>query len=170
MRPGKKFYKRPSLIAATIVLLLAVLTVPTAIVLTARAEEKSSVQKEDAAKSPVKAAEDEKLERAKKLIARVADINAGDTWGYTWLHHACMNGEKQVAELLIAKGADVNAKSAIGITPLHAAAGRGHTNIVELLIARKADVNAKDNQSATPLWYAKNGVLCVRLTNLSFLG
>jgi len=152
MRPGKKFHKRPSLIAATIVLLLAVLTVPTAILLTARA----SMQKEDAAKSPVKAAEDEKLERAKKLIARVADINAGDTWGYTWLHHACMNGEKQVAELLIAKGADVNAKSVIGITPLHAAAGRGHTNIVELLIAKKADVNAEDNQSATPLWDAKN--------------
>ena len=159
MKPGKKFHKRPSLIAATIILLLAVLTVPTAIVLTARAEEKSSVQKEDAAKASVKAAEDEKLERAKKLIARVADINAGDTWGYTWLHHACMNGEKQVAELLIAKGADVNAKSVIGITPLHAAAGRGHTNIVELLIARKADVNAEDNQSATPLWYAKNGVV-----------
>ena len=156
MRPGKKFYKRPSLIAATIVLLLAVLTVPTAIVLTARAEEKTSIQKEDA----VKAAEDKKaLEWAKKLLARGTDVNTRDTWGYTFLHHASMNGYKEASELLIANGADVNAKSVIGITPLHAAAGRGHTNIVELLIAKKADVNAKDNQSATPLWYAKNGVV-----------
>ncbi len=159
MRPGKKFYKRPSLIAATIVLLLAVLTVPTAIVLTARAEEKSSKQKKEAVKPLVKDTEDEKLERVKKFIARVADINAGDTWGYTWLHHACMNGEKKVAELLIAKGADVNAKSVIGITPLHAAAGRGHRDIVEMLLNSKADVNARDDHDATPLWYAKNGVV-----------
>jgi beta-lactamase regulating signal transducer with metallopeptidase domain/regulation of enolase protein 1 (concanavalin A-like superfamily) len=37
-RPGKKFHKRPSLIAATAVLLLALLSVPTAFVMTARAE------------------------------------------------------------------------------------------------------------------------------------
>lgn len=159
LRPGKKFYKRPSLIAATIILLLAVLTVPTALVLTARAEEKSSTQEENDAKSSAKAADDERLERVKKYIARVTDINAGDTWGYTFLHRACMEGEKQVADLLIAKGADVNAKSVIGMTPLHAAAGRGHINIVELLLANKANINAEDNQGATPLWYAKNGVV-----------
>ena len=39
MKPGKKFYKRPSLITATAVLLLALLTVPTALVLTAYAGE-----------------------------------------------------------------------------------------------------------------------------------
>jgi len=37
-RPGRKFYKRPSLIAATAVLLLALLSVPTTFVLTARAQ------------------------------------------------------------------------------------------------------------------------------------
>jgi Tol biopolymer transport system component/beta-lactamase regulating signal transducer with metallopeptidase domain len=37
MKPGKKFYKRPSLVTATVVLLLALLTVPTALVLTTRA-------------------------------------------------------------------------------------------------------------------------------------
>ncbi len=41
MTPGKRFYKRPSLIAATLALLLAILTAPTAFVLTARAEEKA---------------------------------------------------------------------------------------------------------------------------------
>jgi ankyrin repeat protein/beta-lactamase regulating signal transducer with metallopeptidase domain len=155
MRPGKKFYKRPSLIAATIVLLLAVLTVPTAIVLTARAEEKSSMQKEDA----VKTADDEMLEWAKKLIARGVDLNTRNTWGYTFLHQACMNGYKQSAEFLIAKGVDVNARNIVGITPLHVAAGRGHRNIVELLLDKKADIKAKDSHGATPLWYAKNGVV-----------
>jgi beta-lactamase regulating signal transducer with metallopeptidase domain len=159
LRPGKIFYKRPSLIAVTIALLLAVLIVPTAILLTAQAEEKSSMQKEDSAKASVKAPEDQKLERVKKFIAQVADINRGDTWGYTWLHHACMNGEKQVAEFLIAKGADVDAKSVSGITSLHAAAGRGHRDIAKLLIEKKADVNAEDSHGATPIWYAKNGVV-----------
>ncbi len=37
LRPGKKFYKRPSVIAAMSILLIATLTVPTALVLTARA-------------------------------------------------------------------------------------------------------------------------------------
>jgi beta-lactamase regulating signal transducer with metallopeptidase domain len=37
LRPGKKFYKRPSLVAATFVLLLALLVVPTMLVLTAQA-------------------------------------------------------------------------------------------------------------------------------------
>jgi len=38
LRPGKRFYRRPSLLAATVVLFLALLTVPTALVLTTRAE------------------------------------------------------------------------------------------------------------------------------------
>jgi hypothetical protein len=38
MRPGKKFYKRPSLPAAAIVVLTALLAVPAAVVLTARAD------------------------------------------------------------------------------------------------------------------------------------
>lgn len=46
MKPGKKFYKRPSLVTATIVLLLALLTVPTALVLTARADIKATPGRE----------------------------------------------------------------------------------------------------------------------------
>ena len=46
MRPGKKFQKHPSLVAVTVVLLLALLTVPTALALTARAETKAAPQRE----------------------------------------------------------------------------------------------------------------------------
>ncbi len=42
LRPGKKFYKRPSIIAITVVLLLALSTVPTVLVLTARADSKTA--------------------------------------------------------------------------------------------------------------------------------
>jgi len=46
LRPGKKFYRRPSLVAAAIALVLTLLTVPTALVLTARAETKALPHKE----------------------------------------------------------------------------------------------------------------------------
>jgi len=38
LRPGKKFYKRPSLVAAAVVMLIALFTVPTALILTTRAD------------------------------------------------------------------------------------------------------------------------------------
>ena len=47
MKPGKKFFKRPSLVTATVVLLLGLLTVPTALVLTARAEAKTAPEREE---------------------------------------------------------------------------------------------------------------------------
>ncbi|MGD8499956.1 MAG: M56 family metallopeptidase, partial [Phycisphaerales bacterium] len=52
MRPGKRFYKRPSVAAATVVLLLALLTVPTAFVLTARAERSNPVAEEPVDNGP----------------------------------------------------------------------------------------------------------------------
>ncbi|MBC8469988.1 MAG: hypothetical protein H8D56_11000 [Planctomycetes bacterium] len=59
MKPGKKFYERPSLIVVTVVLLLSLLTAPTVLVLTARAETSAPVQtggqslpQEDGVQSP----------------------------------------------------------------------------------------------------------------------
>ncbi len=48
MTPGRKFYKRPSLVAATVALLLALLTAPTAFVLTARAQTEAAPEHEEA--------------------------------------------------------------------------------------------------------------------------
>ncbi len=47
LRPGKKFYKHPSFVAATIVLLLAMLTVPSTVVLTARAQSRPTTASGD---------------------------------------------------------------------------------------------------------------------------
>ncbi len=157
MKPGKKFYKCPSLIAATIVLLLAVLTVPTALVLTARAEEKSSIQKEDATKSLVQAAEDGNLEQVKKFIAQGADVNAseGDKPWTPLLAAACA-GQTQVVKLLLENGAKVDAVDANRFTPLLYAMWCDDEEAVRLLISHGADVNRRvsEENEYTPIFYA----------------
>jgi beta-lactamase regulating signal transducer with metallopeptidase domain len=47
LRPGKKFYKRPSLVAVTVALLIGLVTIPTALVLTARGQAQPTAQSVD---------------------------------------------------------------------------------------------------------------------------
>jgi len=47
LRPGKKFYKRPSLVAVTVALLIALVTIPTTLVLTARGQAQPTAQSVD---------------------------------------------------------------------------------------------------------------------------
>lgn len=53
--------------------------------------------------------------------------------GYTPLHFAVKNMQKDIAELLIQKGADVNAKDKEGKTALAQALASGQQEIVEML-------------------------------------
>jgi beta-lactamase regulating signal transducer with metallopeptidase domain/cob(I)alamin adenosyltransferase len=81
MKPGKKFYKRPSLVAATVALMLALLTVPTAFVLTARAETKAAPEhEEDLARDmfvqPTEREVHESREREERLRDEVEDRQA----------------------------------------------------------------------------------------------
>jgi len=148
LRPGKKFYKRPSLVAATIVLLLALLTVPTALVLSARAQSKTTGM------SLHEAAAAGDIEQVKLLISKGADVNAKDKNGWTPLHSAAWYGRKDVAEVLIAKGANINETDVSGQTPLHLAASFGSMFVPELLLAKGANVNARDKAGNTPLHVA----------------
>jgi len=50
-------------------------------------------------------------------------VNAKTKTGWTPLHNAATQDDKEIAELLIAKGADVNAKDDDGETPLDQAIG-----------------------------------------------
>jgi len=53
--------------------------------------------------------------------------------GWTPLHKAADNGQKEIAELLIAAGADVNAKMSKGWTPLDIAIEENQTATADLL-------------------------------------
>lgn len=154
LKPGKKFYKRPSLIVAMAIMLIALLTVPTALVLTARAGAK-------AARTPLQeAAAEGNLNEARSLISKGANLNAKDNKGRTPLFYAVEYGHTLMCDLLIVKGADINAGDAAGDTPLHHAARLVRHNDFRLaaeLARRGADVNATNNQRQTPLHIALEG-------------
>ena len=145
LRPGKKFYKHPSLIAAIVVLLLALLTAPTTLVLTARAGTKATTMPFH------QAAADGDIDKVKSLISKGVDVNAKDEADRTALHVVALQGRPGVAQVLIANGADLHARDKEGCTPLGRAAQGGHIVMTELLIAKGANVNAKDARGDTPL-------------------
>jgi len=71
LKPGKRFHKRPSLVAATVVLLIALVTIPTALVLTARGEGQPTVQSvTKPAQLPNKPAADNDKPEQPRLAAR----------------------------------------------------------------------------------------------------
>ena len=81
---------------------------------------------------------DVNVEAVNQHLADGADVNVKDeARGFTPLHFATPNGQKEIVELLIADGADVNAKMNNGMTPLDCSAlippSSNKTEIVDLL-------------------------------------
>ena len=163
LRPGKKFYKRPTLVAGIVALLITLLTVPTTLVLTARAQTRPTAeQKPEPAKSLHRAAAEGDIEQVKALIAKGADVNERGGWGCTplhWasgkVHGASGKAHAEVARLLISKGAYVNAPDGRNaMTPLHWAAASGDRQTVELLLSKGANLEAKQKHGRTALFEA----------------
>ncbi|KAK8080213.1 hypothetical protein PG997_008031 [Apiospora hydei] len=98
-----------------------------------------------------------RLEVAKLLIEKGADIKAAENDGRTPLHWASWGGHLEVAKLLIEKGADVKAAENDGRTPLHWASNGGRLEVAKLLIEKGADVKAAENDGRTPLHWASWG-------------
>lgn len=101
MKPGKIFYKRPSLSSVLFLLLAALLSVPIGCVLTRRAKSETAIKLTDEpTKSLHKAAVDGDIERVKSLIAKGVDINARDNEGRTALTLAKENENEEIVLLL----------------------------------------------------------------------
>ena len=93
-------------------------------------------------------------ERAKKLIARGAQVNR---LGWTPLHYAASKGQLEMARLLLAHQAMVNAPAPNGETPLMMAALSGRKPMVDLLLKAGADVGSRDTKGQTPADWARTG-------------
>ncbi|MGE8688450.1 MAG: ankyrin repeat domain-containing protein [Achromobacter sp.] len=93
-------------------------------------------------------------ERAKKLIARGAQVNR---LGWTPLHYAASKGQVEMARLLLAQHAMPNAPAPHGETPLMMAALSGRKPMVELLLKAGADVGTRDTKGQTAADWARTG-------------
>jgi ankyrin repeat protein/beta-lactamase regulating signal transducer with metallopeptidase domain len=154
LMPGKRFYKRPSLITASLIFLAALVTVPTALVLTARAQTESPKTETNSPQTLHEAAAAGDLEQVNKLLAQGADVHAKDEDGRTPLHRAAWYARKDVAEVILTRGANVNEADGSGQTPLHLAVQFGAKFVPEFLLARGAQINARDKAGNMPLHIA----------------
>lgn len=98
-----------------------------------------------------------RLETARFLIQKGANIEAKDRKGGTPLLRAALHGRAEMARLLLSKGAKHRAKDIYGYTPLHWAAGNNKPAAVSVLLQYGADVAARNKKGRTPLQLAQMG-------------
>ena len=117
------------------------------------------------------AAAERHVDVVKLLVERGADLQARTKKGFTALHFAAREGDRQCAEILLAAGVDINIRSqsvtstgrgggpsyeatvSAGSTPLLVATVRAQIPFALFLLERGADPNASD-AGMTPLHWA----------------
>uniref|UniRef100_A0A663MGK7 Ankyrin repeat and sterile alpha motif domain containing 1A n=1 Tax=Athene cunicularia TaxID=194338 RepID=A0A663MGK7_ATHCN len=82
------------------------------------------------------------------VIWRGPNVNCVDSTGYTPLHHAALNGHKDVVEVLLRNDALTNVADCKGCYPLHLAAWKGDADIVKLLIHQGPSHTKVNEQNA----------------------
>nr|XP_060633243.1 ankyrin repeat and sterile alpha motif domain-containing protein 1B isoform X6 [Anolis sagrei ordinatus] len=107
-------------------------------------------------------------------IWRGPNINCTDTSGYTALHHAALNGHKDVVIKLLQYEASTNVADNKGYFPIHLAAWKGDVEIVKILIHHgpsHSRVNEQNNENETALHcaaqYGHSEVVAVLLDELT---
>lgn len=102
----------------------------------------------------------ERVEIARLLVAKGANVNQKTEIGITPLMNAGKSCCTEIARLLIENGAEVNAVTAYNETALLFAvregARAGSRDFVSLLIDKGADVNITDTNNATPIKIAES--------------
>ncbi|KAE8744542.1 hypothetical protein FOCC_FOCC008781 [Frankliniella occidentalis] len=87
-------------------------------------------------------------------LRRGPGANVQDSCGYTALHHAALNGHKDVVEMLLTHEASCNVVDDKGSSPLHLAAWTGNEEVVSLLLTHGPsvpNVNLLTRSKETPL-------------------
>ncbi len=95
------------------------------------------------------------VEALKAELRSGADVNAAQGDGFTALHWAAKNGNREVAELLIFAGADIRATTRLGShMPLHVAAAAGQAEVAEILLTAGAPVAVATETGARAIHFA----------------
>lgn len=96
--------------------------------------------------------------RAKLTGTAELDVNARNTQGFTALHCAAFQGNKEAVDTLIKAGADRTIVTGVdGIHLIHLAAARGHKDIIQDLFNNaqySSEFKVKDKKGQTGLHYA----------------
>ncbi|KAF5901663.1 ankyrin repeat and sterile alpha motif domain-containing protein 1B isoform X2 [Clarias magur] len=107
-------------------------------------------------------------------IWRGLNVNCADSSGYTPLHHAALNGHREVVLKLLQFEASTNVPDNKGCFPLHLAAWRGDVDIVRILMHHGPShcrVNEQNHEKETALHcaaqYGHSEVVCVLLQELT---
>uniref|UniRef100_A0A3B4E3E4 Ankyrin repeat and sterile alpha motif domain-containing protein 1B n=1 Tax=Pygocentrus nattereri TaxID=42514 RepID=A0A3B4E3E4_PYGNA len=105
---------------------------------------------------------------------RGLNVNCADSSGYTPLHHAALNGHRDVVLKLLQFEASTNVADSKGCFPLHLAAWRGDVDIVRILIHHGPShcrVNEQNHEKETALHcaaqYGHSEVVSVLLQELT---
>jgi hypothetical protein len=102
----------------------------------------------------MKAASADDVQRVEELLAKGADVEAGDMIGATALCFAAESGALRTFKLLLANGANPKVVTSGGGTLLHSAAAGGNEEIISILMSSGLDLNARAQSGHTPLGWA----------------
>ena len=88
-------------------------------------------------------------------LSKGENVNRKGPAGWTPLHYAVVNHQKEMVEFLLSHGADVDARATLGDTPLYHAVRLGKKDIVDLLLNNGADPNIATRFGRSPLERAR---------------
>ena len=91
-----------------------------------------------------RAARENRVDIARALIDRGAEVDARNENGWTPLHWAAWDNSLEVARLLLDRGAEIDARNELGNTPLYWATWGNSLDVARLLIERGANTDGID--------------------------